>query len=147
MRNTKRKVMAVLLSAVMLVGSMNVVLARDVERDSDEYTFSNGSTAYYEAYCGATYGWASTDVYATDTTVSVDAYVDMDYYVVYVSNGEIEYTIAGSDSDSSGQINSGIVSAYAEASSNGDEGYKVESSHRADVRYSSHSTNLTARYF
>lgn len=137
MKNMKKKVFAVVVAAVMLLGSMNVVFAGS---NSYEHEFVGGSIAYYDAYCMDTYGSASTWIYVNGNYTNVYAYVSMELYV----DGEDD--VFGTDEDYSSSVNSGLVTADAEVSTgSGHIGSRVESDHSSGLGgITGHSWHLSA---
>lgn len=121
MKNMKKKVFAVVVAAVMLLGSMNVVFAGS---NYHEHPFVGGSVAYYDAYCMDTYGSASTWIYVNGNYTNVYAYVSMELYV----DGSDD--VFGTDEDFSSDVNSGLATADAEVSTgSGHTGKRVDSDH------------------
>ena len=137
MKSMKKKVFAVVVAAVMLLGSMNVVFAGS---NSYEHEFVGGSIAYYDAYCMDTYGSASTWIYVDGNITNVYTYVSMEFYV----DGEDD--VFGTDEDYSSSVSSGLATADAEVSTgSGHTGSRVESDHSSGLGgIPGHSWHLSA---
>lgn len=136
----KKKILAVILSLIMVLGSISVVSASYVEW-SESVSGSN-CMIYYDAYCYPGSCTASTWVYPDYTVSSVNASVNMGLYVIPAEYDSIQdedvkdqlSTLFGSDSDYSSTVNSGIVTADAEVDcSSGYVPQRVESTHTVNM--------------
>ena len=77
----KKRIITLVLSLILVLGSLNVVLAGYAESEG-QFVPYNPSTAYYDAYCNYSSGSASTHLYVDSTVTAAYAYVKMDMYII-----------------------------------------------------------------
>lgn len=77
----KKKMLGLFLTIVMVLGSTGIVSAGS---GYESITLSNFHeyNVYYDAYCGSTYGDASTTIYVDDTADWSYAYVSATLYII-----------------------------------------------------------------
>ena len=146
----KKKFLAVILSLIMVLGSISVVSASYVEWS--ESVSNSSCTVYYDAYCYPGSCTASTWVYTDYTVSSVNASVNMKLYVIPAEYDSIQdedikdqlSTLYGSDSDYSSTVNSGLVTADAQVNhASGDVPQRVESTHTVNMVINSNDYSST----
>lgn len=136
-----KKIIVAVLAVTMVIGNMSIASAASGSSDLGNYN------AYYDAYCTATSGDATTYVYIDNNVTDYYASVSMDLYVVKigiwnnttnVDTLERESFKYDSDSQTSTDNNSGqvIADAYVYCGSSY-HGWRVSSRHSAEVRYNS----------
>lgn len=153
----KKRILALVLSLVFVLGSFNTVLAGYAE-DIGEFTPYSQCTAFYYAECNYSDGNASTQLYVDSSVIAATSDVSMDLYVIDTyfyknldpSLWDSQMIFYDSDSVSENEINIGTVFAElkitgANYTINGREfqGYKVKSDHCAEITYTNDSDSVS----
>ena len=128
----KKRLLVVVLTLAIVVGSFNVVYAGSVEETLIEESYA---CAYAYAECDDYTGYASTDYYPTSQVTSKSSYVSADLYTGIASIG---------DSASDSSASAGTLNICVELSYYGAEAIKVKSYHEVTVNNDNINKELNA---